>query len=344
MTMLEEFVRIFQLPPAMVPHIDFVVTEQEMKLIVGLGEQAMTVDQIAEMMGMSRDGAEELVAQAYHRSVIKKGPGRGPYARDEEPADGSTTYSASVFYRRLDPLAMFEDWGDVPVGARNAVIEWQLQEFIESWQPAIDWIKKTPDAIVQIPNRDVLLLEEALEQVEAATERVVIPCDCRAIVRACNRPLEVCIHFNEMADSVLDHGHGRRVSKEEMKGIVIDADRAGLMHTGHREWREHGLIGFCNCCACDCYPIRAATKLGMDRQWPQSHHVATCDWDRCTHCGLCTRRCHFDAFYRDGSTIEIDGKSRKAVQFNPEKCWGCGLCANTCPEEVIVMESLKILE
>jgi len=339
--MLEEFVRVFQLPPAMVPHIDYVVTEQEMKLVVGLGEQTMTVQQIAEMMNLAREDAEELVAQAYQRSVIKKGPGRGPYARDEEPPDGPTTYSASVFYRRLDPLAMFEDWGDVPVEARNAVIEWQLQEFIDAWQPAVEQITKAPDAPAQIPNRDFLLLKEALEQVEAATERAVIPCDCRAIVKACNRPLEVCIHFDEMARIVLERGHGRSVSEEELKAIVIDADRAGLMHTGHKEWQAHGLIGFCNCCACDCYPIRAATKLGIDKQWPRSHYIAARDLARCTHCGLCAKRCHFDAFHRDGSSIEVDGKTRKAVQFDPEKCWGCGLCANTCPSDAIPMKSLQ---
>ena len=36
MSKLEKFIGIFQLPPAMVPHIDFVVTPQELDLVVGL--------------------------------------------------------------------------------------------------------------------------------------------------------------------------------------------------------------------------------------------------------------------------------------------------------------------
>jgi NAD-dependent dihydropyrimidine dehydrogenase PreA subunit len=37
----------------------------------------------------------------------------------------------------------------------------------------------------------------------------------------------------------------------------------------------------------------------------------------------------------------MDGKAKKNVLFDPEKCWGCGLCANTCPPEAILMESLQ---
>ena len=57
-------------------------------------------------------------------------------------------------------------------------------------------------------------------------------------------------------------------------------------------------------------------------------------------CGACVKRCQFDAFYLDGSTVEWGGKVKKNVLFDPEKCWGCGLCANTCPAQAVVMESL----
>jgi NAD-dependent dihydropyrimidine dehydrogenase PreA subunit len=340
---LDRFVEVFQLPPAMVPHVEFVVTEQEVDLVIGLGDEAMTLEQIAEMMDLPMPETEELVRNAYHRTVIKKGPGRGPYARSVLDEDGPTTYSAAVFYRRLDPLAMYENWGDVPAEAREAVIDWQLQEFIEIWKPMVEEIEKDPDAYVRMPNRDVLLLDEALAMVEAADHHVVRMCDCRAIVRACDRPVEACISLGEYALIALDQGHGRQVSKDEMKRIVIEADRAGLMHTGDHNWQERGgPRGFCNCCACDCYPFRAGMKLGMDRRWPRSHYVAERDMEKCLQCGKCTRRCHFGAFYHDGTRTEINGKRRKTVQFDPEKCWGCGLCATACPEGAISMVALAV--
>lgn len=366
---LEKFVEIFELPPAMIPYIDYVVTEQEMDLVVGLGHDSMTVEEIAEMMGMTMEEAEPFIRKAYQRNVIKRGPGRGPYGvpregmpqssveayeryakkahPDRDPyahesigSRDAVTYSAHLFYRRLDPLSMYENWGDVPVEAREAVIDWQLEAFIEYWQPAVDEMRVNPDARVGVPNRDFLLLEEALEIVDAAEHHAILPCDCRTIVQACDRPVEACVRLDEGALMTLEHGHGRRVTKEEMKQIVIDADRAGLMHTGHRDWKKgERVFGFCNCCACDCYPIRAGMQLGLDQTWPRSYFIASRDMDKCAQCAKCTQRCHFGAFYL-GEQVGDNGKMQKMVLFDPEKCWGCGLCATACPEEAISMEPL----
>jgi ferredoxin len=304
------------------------------------------VEQIAEMMGMPLDEAEEFVTKAYHRAVIKKGPGRGPYARSVLNEQGPTTYAAAVFYRRIDPLAMYEDWGDVPAEARDAVIEWQIQEFINVWQPVLEEIRKDPDAKVgRVPNKDYLLLDEALEMVDAAQDHVIIPCDCKEIVRACNLPREVCVRLDEGATATLDQGHGRRVTKEEMKHIVVDAHRAGLMATGNRNWKEDGQVfGFCNCCACDCYPIHAGKRLGLGDLYPRVSHVAERNIDLCHMCGVCARRCHFDAFYYDDKKTEFKGRMRKVVLFDPEKCRGCGLCATTCSEDAIIMQPLQVTQ
>jgi ferredoxin len=68
--------------------------------------------------------------------------------------------------------------------------------------------------------------------------------------------------------------------------------------------------------------------------------VAAYSRDQCTFCGACVKRCHFEAFYHDGSTVEMDGRIKPAVFFDPNLCWGCGLCANTCSTDAIVMERL----
>jgi len=334
MTLLDNFARIFRLPPSMAPHIEFVAQPQEMALVVALGNGSLTPEQISGKLGISLEQTEALLLSAYPRQIVNR-----------TTQDGVTTYTPATFYHRLDPLSMYENWGDVPADARDAVIQWQLDEFIKNWLPVVDELRADPDKYSRIPNRDVLLLDEALAMVEAASEHVVVPCDCRAIVMACSRTLETCIRLDEGAQHTLERGHGRCLAKDEMKKLVVNANRNGLMATGDRYWREHGgLFGFCNCCACDCYPFRAGQQLGMHRQWPRSHYVAERDMAKCEQCGLCVRRCHFDAFYHDGTKTVVNGKRRKTVLFDPLKCWGCGLCATTCPDGAITMQPLGTRE
>jgi Pyruvate/2-oxoacid:ferredoxin oxidoreductase delta subunit len=249
--------------------------------------------------------------------------------------EGVPRYTAATFYHRLDVLSMYEKWGDVPADARDAVIEWDLQEFIEKWQPAIQEMMAKPGAAVRIPNRDVLQLEEALATVEAAEKFAVLPCDCRTITMACQRPVETCIRLNEAAAAADARGLGRQLTKQECLQLVIDLDREGLMHTGDRDWRTNDMIyGFCNCCACDCFPIRAGIRLGLERQWPLAHHAAARDEDTCVQCGTCAERCHFGAFYLDDYGL---------IAFDPAKCWGCGICATGCPEGAIEMIPLTVV-
>ena len=337
MELLESFVRIFDVPPAMVPYIHMAVEPAEMELVVRLGQQwhaeSEAAAAAAELLGMPQHEAQAVLTRAFQRHIL-----------DRDSQDGAFLYRSATFYERLDPLSMYENWGDVPAEARDAVIQWQLQEFISKHQPAIEEIMKNPDAYVRIPNRDVLLLEEALAQVEAATEHVVVPCDCRAIVMACQRPSEACIRLDDGARYTLERGMGRKVTKEECKQILIDVDRAGLMHTGSRTSTDEHHFGMCSCCACDCYPFRASMQLGLDKAWPRSHYIAERDETKCAQCGKCAQRCHFGAFHLDGTRVEVQikGKARlrKHVAFDSAKCWGCGLCATTCPDGAIHMQSL----
>ncbi len=88
MSMLDEFVRVFELPPAMAAHIDFVAQGREMELVVGLDKQALTLDQVAEMMKMPRDECEAFLQAAYYRQLISR-----------KTEDGVTLYRPGKFYR-----------------------------------------------------------------------------------------------------------------------------------------------------------------------------------------------------------------------------------------------------
>ena len=326
----ERFAEIFKFPPSMGPYIDLVVDDRELDLVLALHPAPLTAAEAAAALGLSPDEAEQLLERAYVRHLVNRSDAHGE-AGAGEPL-GAVTYAPATFYERLDPLAMYERWGDIPAEAREQVVEWDLQEFIEKYRPFIDEMRANPQAVVRVPNRDVLLLDEALAQIEAATEHVVVPCDCRAITMACNRLSEACIRLDEGARMTLERGQGRRLTREECMALVVEADRAGLMHTGNLGWREEGSFGICSCCACCCFPIRAGVRLGLQQQWPRRHHLAYRDPEICTLCGGCVDRCHFGAFF-----FQRDSE----IGFDPSLCWGCGLCASGCPSESITMEPIE---
>jgi Pyruvate/2-oxoacid:ferredoxin oxidoreductase delta subunit len=321
------------------------VDELEMQLVVGMQGQAMTVDEVAALLSMSREEACTFLARCYSRYIVNKTVERAV-----------TTYSPADFGARLNHFARYENWDDIPAQDRRAIDRHFLDEFIARHRPNVerkmqglaarsfDKLRASipersgADRMNALPNDTVMLLHEVEEMVEAATHVVVQPCDCRRLGQNCEYPVETCIWMDESALGVLDRGHGRRVSREEAKELLRWADKKGLMHTADGDWRTRGLHAICNCCACDCYPFRAGQELGSKGVWPRSRYVAVYRREACDLCGTCVRRCHFEAFYHDGSTVEVEGRVRREVLFDADRCWGCGLCAHTCPMGAIVME------
>jgi ferredoxin len=351
LTLIDQFVVAFDIWAEARPYLHLFVDEQEMALVVAMQGRSMTRKEISGLLGMGQDETAEFLWRCYARHIVNK-----------TVEEGITVYTASSFPDRLDHFAKFEAWDEIPAADRRAMDYRFLDEFVSKHRHTIEQRMKGEDTEDAVPNDAILLLNEVEEMIDAASQIIVQPCDCRRLGQNCDRPVETCIWMDALALESLDRGIGRRLSREEAKELVRWADKQGLMHTGDasallstgasallstgasalpstgNEARTRGLGVICNCCACDCYPFRAAQELGSKGVWPRSRYVARHDAELCNLCGACVKRCHFDAFYHDGTTVEIDGKARKNVVYDPQRCWGCGLCANTCPSQAIVMQ------
>jgi ferredoxin len=341
MDKIETFCRMFQVPRAMRRHIARVVTPDEVDLILAMAGETLAAGKIAARLGWPEERMQAFLQRAYERHVVTRVIGGKPvgYVFDYvDPAGREIRYAPARFYDRLDPVTTQENWSEIPEAVRREISRWWLDGYIAKVEPIITAIKQDPEAYFQIKQKDFLLLEEALEQVEAAEEHVVLNCDCRSSEMACGHMRESCIRLDDGARYTSGRGLGRVVGREECVRILMATDRDGLMHIGGRSWREHGLFGFCNCCTCCCFPLRAARELHSERRYPRVHHQALRDPAACVHCGICVRRCPFQAFYRDGQKVTVDGRRRRRVAFDPQKCFGCGLCASACPEGAIAMQ------
>jgi ferredoxin len=326
MTLLEEFFEAFGVWKEAQPYLRLIVTDEEMRLVIALRGRPATPVDAAYRLGIPEDEAADLLRRAHSRCIV-----------DKVEEEGRVAYAASTFYSRLDHFAKYENWDDIPAADRRSIDRRFLDEFIARHRATIELKMQGLEADNSLPNDTVLLLPEVEEMLDAATLIAVQPCDCRRLGQNCQRSVGTCLSLDDAARAILDRGHGQLLSREEAKELVNWADRQGLMHTSDSEWQVRGLHAICNCCACDCYPFRAARELGSKGVWPRSRWVAAFDSVACTLCGACVRRCHFGAFYYDGSASQVDGSEKPNIRFDPNRCWGCGLCANTCPSRAVVM-------
>ena len=231
-------------------------------------------------------------------------------------------YAPASFHGRLEIWAMFEGWKDVPLAVHRRLADWDVEYYAAKIRPGVQSVRDgRPDDSYEARYAYVLL-DEA-EAVVSAQERVYLwPCDCRAIVSRCRKPMNVCLRF------VNDRGLGWEISRERAVEILRQTDKAGLMHTADLRERPGGTTSICNCCTDCCYPHLAAERLQTGDVWPLRRHVAAIDMDLCKACGRCGLRCPFEAIVCRG-----DGRP----VFDAGLCRGCGLCATGCSSDAIAM-------
>jgi Pyruvate/2-oxoacid:ferredoxin oxidoreductase delta subunit len=314
--MEESFEWIFEVPGVVKPYMDLIVTPQEIELVRRLGSRPRSVPEIAELLGTDIPEAQKLVDSAYHRAVLNK---------TREDAD---KYVSATLYDRLGYFTQYEQevWQSIPKPERTVIDDWYIGEYTDRIA------KKVEEDGKNFYRDDVLPIRQALELMEEVEKKTgkpyyVVPCNCRTTTNACHFSIDTCISNGDAPNTQWDRGYGRRLTMEETRALMLSADKEGLMHTVSP--RGH----VCNCETCCCYEFRAALRLGTKGLYPRVAYVARWEADKCTHCGICSKRCHFRAFERDAGT--------RKVAFDPKKCWGCGICECTCPRGAIRMIRLE---
>ena len=320
----DKFIKLFGVPEVAVPYLDLFVTEQEMDIVEAMDGKAMTAEELAGKLGINTEKARELMENAYMKSVLNK---------DKQDED---LYIAANFYEKLNYSCKFDDhYPDLPKKLRDEIDQWCYETYKKS--PIFE--KRLKGEADKSSNITYLPLDELDEYLSKSKRFRLVPCDCRNLKDACDRPRETCIRFD---DNITNRTFGREITKEEAKEIIINANKKGLMLQVNADWRENGAAGVCNCCACCCYPVRAAIEFNSKGKFPIVEYLAIYDESTCTHCGRCVKRCYFGVFTFGSEEVEINRKIRKKIIYDPEKCWGCGLCSTTCPTKSIVMQKLNV--
>jgi len=186
---------------------------------------------------------------------------------------------------------------------------------------------------------EILDWERATQIISSSSAFSVGICQCQHTAehhgRACDKPREVCLTFNHVAESLSRNGHARSISKKEAMDILLKSKEAGLAQTGDNVQRKVGFI--CNCCGCCCHLMRAMKTFDIHPGIITSNWIMDVDISKCKGCGECAKACPIDAINIE-KIHEGDKKKMWAVG-NEEVCLGCGVCSTVCKTGASTMKS-----
>jgi Na+-translocating ferredoxin:NAD+ oxidoreductase subunit B len=175
----------------------------------------------------------------------------------------------------------------------------------------------------------ILPHEKASEFLNTADYFSVTHCACRHSANlegnGCDKPVDVCMHFQDFGRYLVERGYAREISREEALSILEKTKAAGLIHLT-ANFQEKCIV-LCSCCPCCCFQLKGILALKKPGAVAMSRFVPHVNQDMCIACGECETRCYFTAMRCD----------EEGTRVNPDNCIGCGLCAANCPEEAIQM-------
>ncbi|MDA3864142.1 MAG: 4Fe-4S binding protein [Deltaproteobacteria bacterium] len=180
----------------------------------------------------------------------------------------------------------------------------------------------------------VLDYEKTSHIIETASHIAVGTCYCRHkmlhLGKNCDAPLDICLTFNNSAQSLIKHKIAREIDREECKAIIQKAEAYNLVQFG--ENAQKGVNFICNCCGCCCEALLAAKRFGMLNPVQTTAFLPQIDTEACTGCQKCIEACPVDALEL------IENTNKNTVRVNTDLCLGCGVCANNCATKAISMK------
>lgn len=177
------------------------------------------------------------------------------------------------------------------------------------------------------PKQWVLPVEQVLQILEKARSFALTDCICRTHYNRCDKPRDVCLLLDDLADKAVLSGKARWLTITEACERLHGAERSGLVHMA-LYMPGNKIYALCSCCACCCHDLQLLLRFNRKDLVCRSDYVAETDPDRCNSCTLCIHRCVFGARKIENGVCTYD----------PDLCLGCGLCVSICPENATIMK------
>lgn len=311
-------------PPDMLEILKSVIPEESVPLLICLINGSV-VEDVSERLGKPANEIEQLAINVYRAGFLSR---------------NKNNFKTRSFYGILNTLLgegrLKHLCANDLTKAQNFYSQSRLQIYdnylAQESLRASSRVLTTAEALthhemLHSTGRSVIVTgDEALDILQRAYKRALVPCSCRLTYQNCNSPVNTCINVNESAEELLERGIGKEITLEEGQEILAVANREGLVHLtiSSPGQLDHAL---CSCCSCCCHDLQALLKHERLNWVLKAGVIAYDDRKICTECHECVHRCVFKA------RKNINGM----LQYNPELCYGCGLCVTSCPTGAITL-------
>ena len=186
----------------------------------------------------------------------------------------------------------------------------------------------------------VLDYERATEVIQTASHRGVGMCYCRHkmehLGKNCNAPMDICMTFNNSAESLTKYGYARAVDVVEGLDLLQQAYENNLVQFGENTREKVNFI--CNCCGCCCEAMIASRKYAILNPVHTTNFLPSVTEETCTGCGKCAEICPVEAMTMV-SANDPHKPRRKKARLSPDICLGCAVCVRVCTPKSIRLTS-----
>jgi len=344
-------------PPidALLKTMDFVLTREDLRLLLRLGTDIYSYEQAAAASGIDPGKFKPLFESLKQKGFI----GIKYTGADEERYSlhpiivGWFEAQVSYLIGKPDEKEFARRWMEfveagrrynffplrniMNVTIRTASVTNQSVGLVHETKDAKGKSIINIDHTINVPDSKIYPTNSVNDLIrEYGTKSVIgqFTCMCRRVTLNIDDPCRLkipddggCFGFGNMIKPAIKYGYARQISKEEAFDVLQKVRDKGAIHTVFHEKDDAGLpqIGICNCCWDCCGILRSYNMGSMPLRYSSFYMAKIADSTKCTGCKKCEKYC---------PTAAISMVDKKAL-IDEKKCIGCGQCVHQCAFSVV---------
>lgn len=326
---LNQFPQRAPLSDSLFKILRILVSEQEAGLIAQLPIKPFTVARAAGIWKLSEAQAQKILETLASRAILLdiEQQGEQVYCLPP-PMAGFFEFALMRVRDDIDQKALSELFYQY----LSVEEEFVRDLFVDNITP-LGRVFVQETAFTPQQSLEVLDYERASHIIHTAHHIGISMCYCRHkkshLGTACNAPMDICMTFNNSAQSLIKHGHATHADVPRCMDLLQQAQECNLVQFG--ENTQEGVNFICNCCGCCCEALLAIQRFAI-AQTIHSNYLARITGG-CAGCGKCVKICPMQAI-----SLEKPGNAAPYALLHLERCIGCGVCVRSCATKSICME------